>query len=54
MDMALDAIVPESLDWRHTDEGPECVHKLSLHICLSEVRLSHTVIREQLRFIFPL
>ncbi|KAF8640797.1 hypothetical protein AX17_000446 [Amanita inopinata Kibby_2008] len=23
MDMALDNIVPESLDWRHTDEGPD-------------------------------
>lgn len=23
MDMALDHIVPESLDWLHTDEGPE-------------------------------
>ena len=25
MDMALDTIVPESLEWRHTDEGPEWV-----------------------------
>lgn len=25
MDMALDHVVPESLDWLHTDEGPECV-----------------------------
>lgn len=25
MDMALDNIVPESLNWRHTDEGPEYV-----------------------------
>ena len=25
MDMALDTVVPESLDWRHTDEGPESV-----------------------------
>ncbi|EIW86625.1 hypothetical protein CONPUDRAFT_115159 [Coniophora puteana RWD-64-598 SS2] len=23
MDMALDSIVPESLDWVHTDEGPD-------------------------------
>jgi hypothetical protein len=23
MDMALDNIVPENLNWRHTDEGPE-------------------------------
>ncbi|KDR85088.1 hypothetical protein GALMADRAFT_107771 [Galerina marginata CBS 339.88] len=23
MDMALDSIVPESLNWRHTDEGPD-------------------------------
>lgn len=23
MDMALDNVVPESLDWKHTDEGPE-------------------------------
>ncbi|KAH8835152.1 hypothetical protein DL96DRAFT_27397 [Flagelloscypha sp. PMI_526] len=23
MDMALDSIVPESLAWRHTDEGPD-------------------------------
>ncbi|KAJ3777988.1 hypothetical protein FB446DRAFT_715189 [Lentinula raphanica] len=23
MDMALDCIVPESLDWIHTDEGPD-------------------------------
>ncbi|KAI0721237.1 hypothetical protein C8T65DRAFT_631093 [Cerioporus squamosus] len=23
MDMALDKIVPESLNWRHTDEGPD-------------------------------
>lgn len=23
MDMALDNIVPEDLNWRHTDEGPE-------------------------------
>ncbi|KAF8974015.1 hypothetical protein BDZ97DRAFT_1778003 [Flammula alnicola] len=26
MDMALDNIVPESLSWRHTDEGPEVSH----------------------------
>jgi hypothetical protein len=25
MDMALDHVVPESLNWLHTDEGPECV-----------------------------
>lgn len=23
MDMALDHMVPESLEWIHTDEGPE-------------------------------
>lgn len=23
MDMALDKVVPESLPWRHTDEGPD-------------------------------
>lgn len=23
--MALDNIVPESFNWLHTDEGPECV-----------------------------
>lgn len=23
MDMALDKIVPEELNWLHTDEGPE-------------------------------
>lgn len=23
MNMALDTIVPESLNWTHTDEGPE-------------------------------
>jgi hypothetical protein len=26
MDMALDNVVPETLDWRHIDEGPEYVH----------------------------
>ncbi|KAG2044744.1 hypothetical protein BDR03DRAFT_883801 [Suillus americanus] len=26
MDMALDNIVPESLDWMHTDEGPDVSH----------------------------
>ncbi|KJA29143.1 hypothetical protein HYPSUDRAFT_127941 [Hypholoma sublateritium FD-334 SS-4] len=26
MDMALDNIVPESFDWRHTDEGPDVSH----------------------------
>ncbi|ELU37771.1 hypothetical protein AG1IA_08192 [Rhizoctonia solani AG-1 IA] len=26
MSMALDQIVPESMPWLHTDEGPECVH----------------------------
>ncbi|KAF8481088.1 hypothetical protein DFH94DRAFT_630158 [Russula ochroleuca] len=26
MDMALDNIVPETLGWRHTDEGPEVSH----------------------------
>ncbi|KAH9037240.1 hypothetical protein EDB84DRAFT_1267752 [Lactarius hengduanensis] len=26
MDMALDNIVPENLNWRHTDEGPEVSH----------------------------
>ncbi len=26
MDMALDHVVPESLNWLHTDEGPESVH----------------------------
>ncbi|KAF9240866.1 hypothetical protein BU15DRAFT_87441 [Melanogaster broomeanus] len=26
MDMALDTIVPESLKWLHTDEGPEVSH----------------------------
>ena len=25
MDMALDNIVPENLNWLHTDEGPEYV-----------------------------
>jgi hypothetical protein len=25
MDMALDKIVPEGLNWLHTDEGPEFV-----------------------------
>ncbi|EJF67043.1 hypothetical protein DICSQDRAFT_96079 [Dichomitus squalens LYAD-421 SS1] len=38
MDMALDNIVPESLNWRHTDEGPDVSHtKTSLvgtSICL--------------------
>ncbi|KAJ3737130.1 hypothetical protein DFJ43DRAFT_1129237 [Lentinula guzmanii] len=29
MDMALDRIVPESLDWLHTDEGPEVSHTKS-------------------------
>ncbi|KAI9513026.1 hypothetical protein F5148DRAFT_972532 [Russula earlei] len=34
MDMALDAIVPETLNWRHTDEGPEVSHtKTSLVGC---------------------
>ena len=23
MDMALDKVIPEDLDWLHTDEGPE-------------------------------
>ncbi|PPQ88669.1 hypothetical protein CVT25_010245 [Psilocybe cyanescens] len=32
MDMALDHLVPESLNWRHTDEGPEWIF----------VRVSHT------------
>ncbi|KAJ3788023.1 hypothetical protein GGU10DRAFT_263769 [Lentinula aff. detonsa] len=32
MDMALDRIVPESLDWLHTDEGPEYY----------DIRVSHT------------
>ncbi|KAG2159960.1 uncharacterized protein EDB93DRAFT_1237209 [Suillus bovinus] len=26
MDMALDNIVPESLNWKHTDEGPDVSH----------------------------
>ncbi|KAH9858195.1 hypothetical protein C2E23DRAFT_865128 [Lenzites betulinus] len=26
MDMALDKIVPEDLNWLHTDEGPEASH----------------------------
>ncbi|KIK40020.1 hypothetical protein CY34DRAFT_807630 [Suillus luteus UH-Slu-Lm8-n1] len=26
MDMALDNIVPESLNWMHTDEGPDVSH----------------------------
>lgn len=29
MDMALDHLVPESLDWAHTDEGPESVHSIT-------------------------
>lgn len=29
MDMALDTIVPETLEWRHTDEGPEYVAAVS-------------------------
>lgn len=29
MDMALDTIVPETLEWRHTDEGRECVAVVS-------------------------
>ncbi|KAJ3719823.1 hypothetical protein EV361DRAFT_970046 [Lentinula raphanica] len=29
MDMALDCIVPESLDWIHTDEGPDVSHTKS-------------------------
>lgn len=37
MDMALDTIVPETLKWRHTDEGPEYVAPVScehLHILM--------------------
>ncbi|KAI0271383.1 hypothetical protein BC834DRAFT_818750 [Gloeopeniophorella convolvens] len=30
MDMALDNIVPESLNWRHTDEGPDTVVVVSV------------------------
>jgi hypothetical protein len=29
MDMALDTIVPETLEWRHTDEGQEYVVAVS-------------------------
>ncbi|KAJ3813763.1 hypothetical protein F5876DRAFT_86896 [Lentinula aff. lateritia] len=29
MDMALDCVVPESLDWLHTDEGPDVSHTKS-------------------------
>ncbi|TFK77008.1 hypothetical protein BDN72DRAFT_866817 [Pluteus cervinus] len=29
MDMALDTIVPENLNWQHTDEGPEVSHTKS-------------------------
>lgn len=39
MDMALDTIVPESLPWEHTDEGPEYVLTL-LTFYLSKRSLS--------------
>ncbi|KAL1697303.1 hypothetical protein GGG16DRAFT_83762 [Schizophyllum commune] len=29
MDMALDHVVPESLNWEHTDEGPDVSHTKS-------------------------
>lgn len=32
MDMALDTIVPESLPWEHTDEGPEYVSILTFYL----------------------
>jgi hypothetical protein len=46
MDMALDSVVPESLNWLHTDEGPEYaiglfISRLQLTYCVSV-----TVIRE--------
>ena len=33
MDMALDTIVPETLEWRHTDEGREYVAPASVNVC---------------------
>jgi len=44
--MALDHVVPESLDWKHTDEGPECV--LSLWLDPSDAFFVYLVIRESL------
>lgn len=35
MDMALDTIVPETLAWEHTAEGPEYVAVVS-HVCIME------------------
>lgn len=32
MDMALDTIVPETLKWRHTDEGPEYVATVFVNV----------------------
>ncbi|KAI0307715.1 hypothetical protein B0F90DRAFT_1620716 [Multifurca ochricompacta] len=46
MDMALDSIVPENLNWRHTDEGPDVSHTktslvgTSISIPITEGRLN--------------
>lgn len=42
MDMALDTIVPESLPWEHTDEGPEYVLTLNFLTGVSEAYLRHS------------
>jgi thiamine phosphate synthase YjbQ (UPF0047 family) len=38
MDMALDKIVPEDLNWLHTDEGPEFVYFLILFAINSKAK----------------
>lgn len=45
MDMALDTIVPETLNWRHTAEGPEYVWNLSMP-AIQFKDISSLVIRE--------
>ncbi|KAF8976446.1 hypothetical protein BDQ17DRAFT_1395132 [Cyathus striatus] len=40
MDMALDNIVPESLNWRHTDEGPDVAHWTHRYIPVTNGQLN--------------
>ncbi|GAW07983.1 hypothetical protein LENED_010017 [Lentinula edodes] len=55
MDMALDCVVPESLDWLHTDEGPENDGSFQRHYLMQvyiHQRFSYQIVFGRIDYIY--